>query len=183
MRSTAFTPTIARATTRRQRRRAGRGCRHGSAITARCEVKRMNGWVDGWIAGRSAPRIHPFIVQPSILPSFRLPARLPVPRRLPLTVLLFAFIASAGWGAERNTGGDIAEVIQRYQLEQAPDPVRERSNWRKPQRILVSGPLVRIVDELRAAAPDVEFIVADPQQAVEQAANVDALFGICAPDV
>ncbi|HKE95055.1 MAG TPA: D-2-hydroxyacid dehydrogenase, partial [Povalibacter sp.] len=98
-------------------------------------------------------------------------------------MLLFAFIASAGWGAERNTGGDIAEVIQRYQLEQAPDPVRERSNWRKPQRILVSGPLVRIVDELRATAPDVEFIVADPQQAVEQAANVDALFGICAPDV
>ena len=75
------------------------------------------------------------------------------------------------------------DLIQRFQLEQAPEPVRVRAGWRKPEKILVGGFVAPLIDQLRSATPDVQFIAAVPGDAARQAADVDALFGICTPEI
>lgn len=74
-------------------------------------------------------------------------------------------------------------LIQHYQLEQSPTPVRERADWRRPKRIMVGRAAARMVPELQAAAPDIEFILAEQGDGAGQAASADVLFGICSPEV
>ena len=73
-----------------------------------------------------------------------------------------------------------AGVVQQYGLEEAKVPVRERTGWHKPKRILVSGGLA---EALRSAAPGVEIITATGADAIARAATVDALIGFCNPQV
>lgn len=72
-----------------------------------------------------------------------------------------------------------ANVIERYELQEADVPVRQRKGWRKPKRILVGGFASRLAAELEAAAPDVEFIVAGTPEAQAKIASIDATIGIC----
>jgi len=87
--------------------------------------------------------------------------------------------------AQLSTAADSSatDVIQRYQLEEGSTPVKDRAGWRKPKKILVGGFVGQMVPELRSAYPDVEFIVVSPGQTTKQAADVDALFGICDAEV
>lgn len=80
-------------------------------------------------------------------------------------------------------GGAPAAVIERYGLEEAATPVREHPGWRKPQRILVTGMGAQLAPQLREAAPDVEFIVMKPGELAPQAADVDAVLGLCTPEL
>jgi phosphoglycerate dehydrogenase-like enzyme len=74
-------------------------------------------------------------------------------------------------------------VIERYQLEEDKQPVRERPGWRKPTRILIAASAAPFLDRLKAAAPGVEFIVAQGGRVSEQAAGVDAVIGMCTPEL
>jgi phosphoglycerate dehydrogenase-like enzyme len=94
--------------------------------------------------------------------------------------LALALLASLAGAADTS----VAPVIEHYGLEQADTPVKERSGWRKPKRILVGGLIPKIAEQLQAAAPDVEFVVAtSPADAVQKAAGVDAVIGLCTPDI
>ncbi|HKU13905.1 MAG TPA: D-2-hydroxyacid dehydrogenase [Steroidobacteraceae bacterium] len=94
-------------------------------------------------------------------------------------LLLFA----AGAGAAEQPASGAAAVIEQFGLEQAATPVSERPGWRKPQRILVLGSIPRAVELLQPYAPGVELVVAKPGEEAKQAANVDALIGLCNPAV
>jgi len=96
----------------------------------------------------------------------------------PLVAALIAFTALPAWSADSAD-----DIIQRYQLEQGTEPVKERPGWRKPKKILVGGFGSRVVDELRAAYPDIQFVTAQPGEAAKQAKDADALFGICNAEV
>jgi len=93
---------------------------------------------------------------------------------------VLALLASVAGAADAPP----APVIDRYGLEQGATPVKERAGWRKPKRILVGGFIPQIAEQLQASAPDVEFVVvSSPAEAAQKAANVDAVIGLCTPDI
>lgn len=92
-----------------------------------------------------------------------------------LTVLLMASVDAADNSA--------ANVIQRYGLQEADAPVKDRQGWRKPRLILIGGAAARLGPALKSAAPDVEFIVAGTPEAKAKIANIDATIGVCDAEV
>jgi phosphoglycerate dehydrogenase-like enzyme len=76
-----------------------------------------------------------------------------------------------------------AAVVERYGLIEGATPVRERPGWRKPKRILLGGFAAQIGPALQAAATDVEFVVAAGADAARLAAGVDAVIGLCTPEI
>ncbi len=97
---------------------------------------------------------------------------------------VFALLgATAADAAEAPASSGPAGVIEHYGLEQAATPVSERPGWRKPKRILIGGLVSSVAEQLRAAAPGIEFVVAKPGEIAKQAANVDAVIGFCAPEL
>jgi phosphoglycerate dehydrogenase-like enzyme len=78
-----------------------------------------------------------------------------------------------------------AALIERFELREAPTPVRERPGWAPPKRIVVAD--VAIADVLRGVAPDAEIVgvpglrnFAAMAEAVEGA---DVLVGLCTPEI
>ena len=76
-------------------------------------------------------------------------------------------------------------LIERFELREAPAPVRERPGWAPPKRIVVAD--VAIADALREIAPGVEVVgvpglrnFAAMAEAVEGA---DVLVGLCTPEI
>lgn len=96
--------------------------------------------------------------------------------------VLFALVLGCVAQAAEDSAAATESLIQRYQLEQSPTPVKERAGWRRPQRILVGGPASAMVPALKVMAPDIEFTVADRDDMARQAASADVLFGICSPE-
>ncbi len=94
-------------------------------------------------------------------------------RSLMILVLLWA--GTPVWAAQKVED----EIIERYHLEQAEKPVSDRAGWRKPKRIVVGGFVSQMIGDLRKDFPGIEFVAATPGQIAEQAANADALFGVC----
>jgi phosphoglycerate dehydrogenase-like enzyme len=88
-------------------------------------------------------------------------------------------LAGVACGAAENNA---AAVIEHFGLEQSEQPVKERAGWHKPKRILVGGFGLQLVDQLRSAAPDIEFVVAGSGDTAK-IANVDAAIGVCTPEV
>jgi len=73
-----------------------------------------------------------------------------------------------------------ADLIEQYDLEVADTPVRERADWQKPQRIVVAFAGEDRLAWLQEAVPDVELVgVNNRKQARREAANADALIGLC----
>jgi phosphoglycerate dehydrogenase-like enzyme len=96
-----------------------------------------------------------------------------------------ALVGILAFGIAQSADAPAAQgVIEHYGLEQSTTPVRERADWRKPKRILVSGWIPNLATTLQASFPDVEFVAAGtPAEAVAKAANVDAVIGTCTPDI
>lgn len=92
---------------------------------------------------------------------------------------LSVLFASSAGAAENSA----ASVIEHYGLQQGETPVKERKGWRKPKRILVGGFAAQLGSQLQSVAPDVEFIVAGTPEAKAKLASIDAVIGICSPDV
>jgi phosphoglycerate dehydrogenase-like enzyme len=79
---------------------------------------------------------------------------------------------------------EAASVQERFQLEEAPTPLREQKDWRKPKRILVVGAAPEFVQALAARSPDVEFLPAThPGEALALVGKADALVGACTPEL
>lgn len=97
------------------------------------------------------------------------------------SVLLAASISSPADAAAPTSSAE--ELIEYFGLEQSPTPAKERPGWRKPKRILVGGFAIPAVPALKSVAPDIEFIVAKPGDNAGQAANIDAVIGICTPQL
>lgn len=94
---------------------------------------------------------------------------------LSVSACAIALAAFSGHAADSSASG----VIEHYGLEQAETPVKERKGWRKPKRIVLGGFASQMGPVLKAAAPDVEFIVAGSPEAKAKLATVDAAIGIC----
>jgi phosphoglycerate dehydrogenase-like enzyme len=97
----------------------------------------------------------------------------------PLVTVFLLLLSFAAHAADQSA----SSVIEHYGLEQAAKPVSERPGWRKPKRVLVGGFIPGVAQALQSAAPGVEIIVANPAEAAKQAANVDAVIGLCSPEI
>lgn len=98
------------------------------------------------------------------------------------SVLLIACIHSCA-GAAAAPADSVEELIQHFGLAQSSTPAKERPGWRKPRRILVGGLAAQAVPALKSVAPGVEFVVARPGDIESQAADVDAVIGLCTPQL
>lgn len=96
---------------------------------------------------------------------------------------LFAVLFASGADTADAPAGPVEELIQHFGLEQSSTAAKERPGWRKPRRILVGGPAAQAAPALKSVAPGVEFIVAKPGEIAKQAANVDAVIGVCTPQL
>ena len=97
-------------------------------------------------------------------------------------IVTLVLIAGSGH-APAAESSKAEQVIENFGLEQAATPVSQRAGWRKPKRILVYEIVPRLVSSLRAVAPEVEFVLADPRQFAQQAVGVDAVIGVCTPEI
>lgn len=91
-----------------------------------------------------------------------------------------------GFGlAPRSDAASAAQSVQeRYQLEEASTPVRERAGWQKPNRILLVGVPSDTAAALEAKSPGVEFVRASNLvEAQSLARNADAVIGACTPGI
>lgn len=92
-------------------------------------------------------------------------------------------LAATSYAAD-GSAGSTPDVIERYGLEQSQTPVNERPGWRKPKRILVGAWISGLAQSLQAVAPEIEFVTAsNAADAATKAARVDAVIGICTPEV
>ncbi len=79
-----------------------------------------------------------------------------------------------------QAGDSAGELINNYDLEVADTPVRERSDWQKPERIVVAFAGKERLAWLQEAVPAVELVgVSSRDAALEQIDNADALIGLC----
>lgn len=100
--------------------------------------------------------------------------------------------ASAQAAPNAGDGGaasEAAAVIEKLRIEQSPTPVKERSRWRKPKKIVVLGGLPDRA-EFAAIAPGAELVVVrDMASAAEAAKNADVIVGltsypgVCEPEI
>jgi phosphoglycerate dehydrogenase-like enzyme len=74
-----------------------------------------------------------------------------------------------------------AAVIARLRLRAAPTPIRERSDWRPPRKVVLLGFDARTAGErnvLASAVPHAKFVVArNRAEAIAEAADADVLIG------
>jgi phosphoglycerate dehydrogenase-like enzyme len=106
-------------------------------------------------------------------------------RRWCSVLLLFSGL-SAGL-ALADVSASLAEearpVVERLGLREAPEPVRERPEWRKPERIVVRADADRIA-WLQPAAPGVELVAAPRHDdAVDAMEGADAVIGFCSQEI
>ena len=75
-------------------------------------------------------------------------------------------------------------LVKRYGLEESKVPVRERSGWAPPRKVLVWNRTPQLLSTLQSAAPGVELIpAANEAEAVRLAADADAVIGFCSEEV
>jgi phosphoglycerate dehydrogenase-like enzyme len=85
----------------------------------------------------------------------------------------------------------VANVMRTLRVEEAPTPVRERKDWRRPKKIVLLAFNPRTAsqrEELASAAPGVDLVAAkDIPTAVAAARDADVLIGfnpeICSPRI
>ena len=67
-----------------------------------------------------------------------------------------------------------AEVVRELALPEGPSALRESKTWRKPRKIVLTS--MGSLDELKAAAPGVNFVVVNGvEQMVKEAVDADAI--------
>jgi phosphoglycerate dehydrogenase-like enzyme len=78
-----------------------------------------------------------------------------------------------------------AELVGRFELREAPAPVRTRSGWERPKKIVVAD--VPLADTLRGVLPDIEIVGVQGLRNYAGMADVvegaDVLVGLCTPDI
>ena len=95
----------------------------------------------------------------------------------PVAALLALLLLSAGPAVGQE---DADALIERLGLRLAPEPVTERSDWRRPQRILLPRVSPEQLAALKAVAPQAELIPVDSsREALDHAADADVIIGYC----
>jgi phosphoglycerate dehydrogenase-like enzyme len=78
-----------------------------------------------------------------------------------------------------------AALVERFELRESATPVRERTGWQPPKKIVVAD--VPLAETLQALAPGVEVVgVAGLRNfagMAEVVAGADVLIGLCTPDI
>ncbi len=78
----------------------------------------------------------------------------------------------------------VAPLIAQLGLEESAVPVRERTGWMRPRKVLVWNLQPELLPALRAAVPGVEIVPAqDMAEAVALAGDVDAVLGPCSAEL
>jgi len=107
-----------------------------------------------------------------------------------LAPLVLCALTLGSAGAQPSSGCDslctaAADLVTRFELREAPTPVRERAGWTSPRKIVVAD--VPLADTLRGVLPGVEIVgvpglrnYAGMAAVVEDA---DVLIGLCTPEI
>jgi phosphoglycerate dehydrogenase-like enzyme len=78
---------------------------------------------------------------------------------------------------------EAAQLIERFKLREDAQPVRERENWRAPQKIL-TGFNERFADMVRAVAPDADVVYAKNEaELLSHIEDADVYLGDCTPEL
>src|SRR5690606_37817162 len=78
----------------------------------------------------------------------------------------------------------VASLIAQVGLGEAARPVRERSGWIRPSRVLVLNLPPELLPAVQAAAPGVQIVAAkDMAEAIALAGDVDAVLGACSAEL
>jgi phosphoglycerate dehydrogenase-like enzyme len=89
-----------------------------------------------------------------------------------------AFVSIAG------AADTIPGVQERYQLEEAQTPVRDRAGWKKPKAVLLVGIPAQVAQEMQSQSPGVQFLRATSGAEVKALApKADAVVGACSADI
>jgi phosphoglycerate dehydrogenase-like enzyme len=112
-------------------------------------------------------------------------------RVLPTAFALLVLLARPTPGAAQSTVdcGEpceaAAELIERFELREGAAPVRERSGWQAPKKIVVAD--VPLADYLRTVAPGVEVVgvqgLRNYAAMADAVAGADVLIGLCTPEI
>jgi phosphoglycerate dehydrogenase-like enzyme len=104
--------------------------------------------------------------------------------RVRSTTLLCAVLVALSAHSYAADSATKQSVSERYQLEEAALPVRERAGWKKAKRILLVGGSRDALAELQSVAPGVEIVRAGNElEAQSKAGNVDVVIGACTPGI
>ena len=104
--------------------------------------------------------------------------------------LFAALLAGVGSAAAQEKDCDslcvaAAELVERFELRAAPEPVRERAGWQRPKKIVVAD--VPLADTLRGVLPDVEIVgvpgLRNYAGMTEVVEGADVLIGLCTPEI
>ena len=94
-----------------------------------------------------------------------------------LGTMILALSTDVGLAAGEDSQAE--QVVTELGLKQAPVPVRERSGWRKPKRVVVRADAERLA-WLQQVAPDVELVPAPTEEAaLAVIGDADAVIGFC----
>jgi phosphoglycerate dehydrogenase-like enzyme len=86
--------------------------------------------------------------------------------------------------ADNESLPDVQTLIRDLGLVASPTPSRDLRGWRAPRKVLVWTRSPDIVGVLKPAVPNVEIVpVRNAEEAAAEAANADAIIGICDADV
>ena len=87
-------------------------------------------------------------------------------------------------GAAAGEADDVAAILKKYDVQEAPTPIRERQDWRPPKKLVALARSVPPPERATLARilPGVKIVYAkDVASAAREAADADIVAGITAP--
>ena len=87
-------------------------------------------------------------------------------------------------GAAAGEADDVAAILKKYNVQEAPAPIRERQDWRPPKKLVALARSVPPPERATLARilPGVQIVYAkDVASAAREAADADIVAGITAP--
>lgn len=98
-------------------------------------------------------------------------------------MLMLALLFALQSGAACPSCADGAALIKRFELTEAPAPIREARGWAPPRKIVIFGNAAWVA-ALQAVAPNAQIIgTADVPSALPHLADADVYIGQCTPAV
>src|SRR6185437_389225 len=93
-------------------------------------------------------------------------------------------VLAASVSATAAEADDVAAILKKYNVQEAPTPVRERKDWRPPRKLVALAASVPPAERATLARilPGVKIVYAkDVASAAREAADADIVAGITAP--
>jgi phosphoglycerate dehydrogenase-like enzyme len=93
-------------------------------------------------------------------------------------------LLAASVGAAAAEADDVAAILKKYNVQEAPTPIRERKDWRPPKKLVALASSIPPPERATLARilPGVQIVYAkDVATAAREAADADIVTGITAP--